>query len=151
MTRKRKYAPNAFNELWKTLEDHTGKGNSLTVLIKMIEENDAEFNGLKDAFIHDMNKFLTHWFTLVFETSKVDSKLRSKILTREFMETYYSNDFNRFISFMCKAPISEKINPHTNHLLTRDLTNYTLCVIKAVVQYTRCSLGYDANGQKYVK
>lgn len=151
MSRRKKYAANAFNELWKTLESHTGKGNSLAVLIKMIEENDAEFNGLKDVFIHDMNKFLTHWFTLVFETNRINSKIRSKILSREFMEKYYSNDFNRFISFMSNAPISEKVNPHTNHLLTRDLTNYTLCVIKAVIQYTRCSLGYDANGKKYFK
>lgn len=147
---RKKYAVNAFSELQKTLESHTGKGNALAVLIKMIEENDAEFKGLKDAFIHDMNKFLTHWFTLVFETSRVKSSLRSKILSREFMETYYSNDFNRFISFMCNAPISEKINPHTNHPVTRDLTNYTLCVVKAVIQHTRCSLGYDANGQKYI-
>lgn len=151
MSKNRKsYAVNAFNELVKTLESHTGNGNSLSVLVKMINENEEEFNGLKASFIHDMNKFLTHWFTLVFETSRTDSKLRSKILSRKFMEDYYSNDFNRFISFMCNAPISEKVNPHTGHLLTRDLTNYTLCIIKAVIQHTRCSLGYDANGQKYI-
>lgn len=147
---RKKYAANAFNELIKTLESHTGKGNALPVLVKMINENDQEFKGLKQAFIHDMNKFLTHWFRLVFDTARSDSKLRSKILSRKFMEDYYSNDFNRFISFMCNAPISEKINPYTGHLLTRDLTNYTLCIIKAVIQHTRCSLGYDANGQKYI-
>ena len=85
MSRRKKYAANAFNELWKTLESHTGKGNSLAVLIKMIEENDAEFNGLKDVFIHDMNKFLTHWFTLVFETNRINSKIRSKILSSLFI------------------------------------------------------------------
>ena len=147
---RKKYAVNAFDELVNTLTTHMGKSNALSVLVKMINENDKEFDGLKEAFIHDMNKFLSHWFSLVFDTKSSSSSLRAKILTREFMETYYSNDFNRFISFMSNAPISEKINPYTGHFVTRDLTNYTLCVIKAVIQHTRCSLGYDANGTKYI-
>jgi len=147
---RKKYANNAFNELIKSLESHMGKTNALSVLVKMLNENDQEFKGLKDAFIHDMNKFLSHWFRLVFETKNLSSALRAKILTRQFIETYYINDFNRFIGFMSNAPISEKINTFTGHLVTRDLTNYTMCVIKAVIQHTRCSLGYDVNGLKYI-
>ena len=148
--KKRPYADNAFDELVKTLKAHTGNGNSVDVLIKMICENDEEFNGLKDRFIHDMNKFLTNWFTLESEANRVSSKLRAKLLSKQFVETYFSNDFNSFTTF-CYDKIDQKVNPYTNHLMSRDLINYTLCVVKAIIQYTRCEWGYDNNSTKYPK
>lgn len=146
---RKKYAVNAFDELIYELEHHVGKSNALSILVKMLNENDNEFPGLKDCFIHDMNKFLSHWFKLVNDTNKLPSNLRAKIVSRDFMEHYYSSDFNRFTVF-CYDKIDKKVNPFTNHLMARDIINYTLCVIKAVIQYTRCSLGYDANGLKYI-
>lgn len=146
----RPYAENAFAELVKTLEAHTGNGNSLSVLVKMLNENENEFEGLKKCFIHDMNKFLTHWFTLVHDTKDLPSNLRAKIISKEFVEQYFSSDFNRFTLF-CYDKIDKKVNPYTNHLMARDIINYTLCVIKAIIQYTRCEMGYDSNSSRYIK
>ena len=142
----KKYNENAYNELMNTLNKHIDGGNSLPVFTKMINEVNEQFPGLKDNFIHDMGKFLTHWFELVNDCKSCSTKLQAKILSIDTISEY--SDFNRFVSF-CYDVIDQTINPHTNRLYALDLTSYLACIIKAVIQTTRRSKGLDLNSKKY--
>lgn len=140
------YNEAAFEELKKSLFKHIDGGNSVHVLLKMINEVNEQFPGIKNIFIHDMGSFLTHWFSLVQDSRRCSLPLRAKILTVDMVMKY--SDFNNF-SIFCYDKIDQTVNKHTNRLLANDILSYLTCVIKAVIQSTRRSIGLDLNSKKY--
>ena len=144
--RIKNYSETAFEELKNSLLKHIDGGNSVHVLLKMINETEEQFPGIKNIFIHDMGSFLTHWFNLVQDSRSCSRQLRAKILTLDMISEY--SDFNNFVIF-CYDKIDKTENKYTNRPLANDLLSYLACTIKAVVQSTRRSIGLDLNSKKY--
>ena len=144
--RIKNYSETAFEELKNSLLKHIDGGNSVHVLLKMINETEEQFPGIKNIFIHDMGSFLTHWFWLVQDSRCCSLSLRAKILTLNTISEY--SDFNRFAVF-CYDKIDKTENKYTNRPLANDLLSYLACTVKAVVQSTRRSIGLDLNSKKY--
>ena len=144
----KKYNDIAFEELRKALVKYTGNGGGMCILLKMINENDEEFPGLKNTFIHDMNKFLTHWFYLNNEVKSCSIQLKAKVLSRDFINEHYIKDFDRLVLF-CYDKIDKKINKFTNRLLAKDIVSHLDSTVKSLIQYKRISLGLDNNCKKF--
>lgn len=140
------YSETAFEELKKSLLKNIDGGNSVHVLLKMVNETDEQFPGIKNIFIHDMGAFLTHWFELVHDSRSCSKTLRSKILNMKFISEY--SDFNNYVIF-CYDKIDSAKSKYTDNYLCEDLLSYLICTIKAIIQTTRRSIGLDQNSKKY--
>lgn len=140
------YNDKAFESLVTSVNKHIDNGNAFAVLVKMMNELDETYPGIKDLFIKSMGRFMTHWFEIVNDSKSCSLKLRSKILSWNIISQY--SDFDAFTVF-CYDKINDAVNPYTGDLYTDNILSYLSSTLKAVIQCSRRNIGLDCNSKKH--